>query len=135
MPRPAVGGAPTVWAVSGSECWLVKAQLAGILVSECQHRTERTMVLRNCIAGSIIPILRIMRLLQRIANTSMTSCKHTLPRPRQLRGIELEIHQLVHIVERDHVAIQLDDALILDQREGGQFAPAVVEPHVIGVVL
>lgn len=89
----------------------------------------------HCIGKVIIPILRIMRLLQRIAHTSMTRSKHPLPGPRQLRRIELEIHQLVHILEGDHVAIQLDDALILDQREGGQFAPAVVEPHVVGVVL
>lgn len=76
-----------------------------------------------------------MRLLQRITNTGMTRGKNTISRARQLGRVQFDIHQLIHILERDHVAIQLDDAVILDQRERGQFAPAVVETHVIGVIL
>lgn len=65
----------------------------------------------------------------------MTGRKHPLSRACQLWRIEFDIHQLIHVLERDHVTVQLDDALVLDKREWGQFAPAVVETHVVGVIL
>ena len=82
-----------------------------------------------------LPILRIMRLLKRIAHAGMTGGKDTVSSPLQFRRIEFQIHQFVHVLERDHVAIQLDDAIIFDERERSQFTPAIVEAHVIGVVL
>lgn len=67
----------------------------------------------------------------RIANAGMTSSEN----PRTLAGhtgrIQLDVHQLVHVAENQHIAVQLHDALILGQRERGEFAPAVIEADVI----
>lgn len=76
-----------------------------------------------------------MRLLQRIARTRVTGREHPVPHPTDLRCIQLDVHQLVHVPQHEHVAVQLDHAVVLDEREGSQFAPAVVEARVVGVVL
>lgn len=49
--------------------------------------------------------------------------------------VKLQIHQLVHVVQHQHVAIQLHDALIFKQGERPQLAPAVVEAGVVAVFL
>ncbi len=49
--------------------------------------------------------------------------------------VELEIHELVHVDADEHVRVELDDAGVLDEGEGGELAPAVVEARVVGVVL
>lgn len=60
----------------------------------------------------------------------MTRRKDPVARTGQLGRIELQLHQLVHVAHHDHVAVELDDALKLDQREGRQLGPAVVEARV-----
>jgi hypothetical protein len=75
-----------------------------------------------------------MRFLQRIANTSMPRGKHSLPLPRHTRGIKLHLHQLIHILQHQHIAIELHDAIIFDQTERRQFRPAVVESRIVGIV-
>lgn len=52
-----------------------------------------------------------------------------------IRRIELHLHQLIHILQHQHIAVQLDHAIIFCQAEGRQLRPAVVEARVIGVVL
>lgn len=48
--------------------------------------------------------------------------------------VELELHELVHVAQHEHVAVELDDAGVLVEAEGGELAPAVVEARVVGVV-
>lgn len=48
--------------------------------------------------------------------------------------VELELHELVHVTEDEHVRVELDDAGVLRQGKGGELAPAVVEARVVGVV-
>ena len=63
----------------------------------------------------------------------MACSKHSLPRPAfTVCRIEFDIHQLVHILEYKHVTVQLDNSLILDERERREFAPTVIEPRIIG---
>ena len=50
-------------------------------------------------------------------------------------GVEVEVHQLVHVAQDQHIAVELDDAVILLEGEGRQLAPAVVEARVVCVVL
>lgn len=75
-----------------------------------------------------------MRFAQRVTHTRMASCEDALARPAHARRIQLQVHQLVHVLDDQHVAVQLHDALILHQRERGQLAPAVVEADVVGEV-
>lgn len=49
--------------------------------------------------------------------------------------VEGEVHELVHVAEDEHVGVELDDAGVLDEGEGHELAPAVVEARVVGVVL
>lgn len=64
----------------------------------------------------------------------MARSEHFLALPFQLRPIEFHLHQLVHILQDQHVAVQLNHAVVLYQTERGQFGPAVIEPGVIAVV-
>lgn len=75
-----------------------------------------------------------MRLLQRITNTCMSRRKNPLPLPQHLRPIKLHLHQLVHIMPHQHIAIQLYHALILHQTKRRELRPAVVEARVGAVV-
>lgn len=52
-----------------------------------------------------------------------------------LGRVEFEVHQLVHVLQHEHVAVQLHDAIVLHEGERRQFAPAVVEARIIAVVL
>ena len=72
-----------------------------------------------------------MRLLQRIAHARVAGREHLVALPSHARGIQLQLHQFVHVVQDQHVAVQLHDAVIFDQREGGELAPAVVKAWVI----
>jgi hypothetical protein len=76
-----------------------------------------------------------MRLLQWIANTCMASCEDLFTLPFQSRGIKVHLHQFIHILHGQHVAIQLHHSIILHQTERCQFGPAIVEARVSGVVL
>lgn len=80
------------------------------------------------------PILRIMRFLQRITSARVPRGENPLPLPRHARRIELHLHQLIHVLQRQHVRIQLHDSVILDEAEGRELAPAIVEAWVVGVV-
>jgi hypothetical protein len=60
--------------------------------------------------------------------------EHPLPFARHAGGIQLHLHQLIHVLQCEHVAVQLHHALILRQAEGRQLAPAVVEARVVAVV-
>lgn len=82
-----------------------------------------------------VPISRIMRFLQGVTHAGMASGEDPLPLPLQARRVKLEIHQLVHILQDQHVAIQLHDAVILCEAEGRQFGPAVVEARVRRIIL
>lgn len=83
----------------------------------------------------VIPFFGIMGFAQRIAGASMAGGKDSIPRASESRGIQLNIHQLVHILEDEHVTVQLHDAVELNEREGRELGPAVVEARIVGVVL
>jgi len=76
-----------------------------------------------------------MLLLQRIAHTGMARSKHLVALARVAGGIKLQVHQLIHVAQHQHVAVQLHHAVVLFKREGRQLAPAVVEARVVGEVL
>lgn len=61
--------------------------------------------------------------------------ENLLPLALQLGPVELHLHQLIHIMPDQHVAIELDHAIILHEAEGRKFGPAVVETRVGGVIL
>lgn len=86
------------------------------------------------------PVLGVVGFLERVADAGVACGEDALagagvPAGGGLRVVELHGHELVHVVEDEHVAVELDDAVILGQAEGGQLAPAVVEARVVGVVL
>jgi len=66
-----------------------------------------------------VPVFRIMRFLQRVADAGVASGEDALPLARHAGRIQLDFHQLVHVLGDQHVAVELDDALVLDQAEGG----------------
>ena len=49
--------------------------------------------------------------------------------------IKLNVHELVHVSQDKHVAIQLHHSLVLGQREWSQLAPAVIKSRVLAEVL
>ena len=75
-----------------------------------------------------------MSLLQRVAHARVAGGEHPVTLALQTGRIELQLHQLVHVSHHQHVAIELHHTVILDQREGRQLAPAIVEPWVLIVV-
>jgi hypothetical protein len=52
-----------------------------------------------------MPVLGIMWLLQWVTNTRMPRRKNLLPLSLQLRPIELQLHELIHILHHQHIAI------------------------------
>lgn len=82
-----------------------------------------------------VPVLRIMRLLERIAYTGMARCKYPVALASGTRWIQLQLHQLIHVLQHHHVAVELDNPVILFQREWRQFTPAIIEARVISEVL
>lgn len=55
-----------------------------------------------------------MLLLQWIAHTGMARRKHFVSSSAQIRSVKLHLHQFVHVLQNQHIAVQLYDALILD---------------------
>ena len=96
IPKPVVGGAPSTWALAGLECWVVKAQFSGILFCRlsvfCSIGSEGLL-------GVDQPVLRVMRLFERIAGASMACRKNSVPRACPTRRIELDVHELVHVLQ------------------------------------
>lgn len=85
------------------------------------------------------PVLGVVRLLEGVADAGVAGSKDALARALVTHlgdggGIELEVHQLVHVAQDKHVRIELNDAVILDEAKGSKLTPAVVEARVIGEV-
>jgi hypothetical protein len=80
------------------------------------------------------PVFGIVWFLQRIAYTRVTCSEDAVPFARHASGIELEVHELVHVLYHHHVAVKLHDAVVFGERKGREFAPAIVEAWVVGVV-
>lgn len=76
-----------------------------------------------------------MRLLERIAHAGVAGGEDAIALAAFAGRIEFQIHQLVHVLHGEHVAVELDDAVVLFERKGRQLAPAVVEARVVGKVL
>jgi hypothetical protein len=76
-----------------------------------------------------------MRLLERIAYTSMARGEHPVAFASRTRRIQFHFHQLVHILQHQHVTVELNYPVILFQRERRQLTPAIIEARVVGVVL
>lgn len=64
----------------------------------------------------------------------MASRKHFVPLSLTSRSIELNLHELIHILHDHHVAVQLHNPVILLQRKWRELAPAVVEARVVGEI-
>lgn len=75
-----------------------------------------------------------MRLLLWVANTSMTSREYLVALSLSVRSIELDLHKLIHVLHSHHVAVQLNNPVVLLQGERSELAPAVVEARVIGKI-
>ncbi len=75
-----------------------------------------------------------MRFLKWITDASMTCRKHSISFPLHTRWIELQLHQLVHVLKHHHVAVQLHYPIILDEREWGELTPAIIEASIVAVV-
>ena len=85
------------------------------------------------------PVGRVVGALERVADAGVARGEDALARARILgahggRGVQLQVHELVHVLEDEHVRVELDDAGVLDEGEGRQLGPAVVEARVVGVV-
>jgi hypothetical protein len=65
----------------------------------------------------------------------MARCEDSIPFPAFAGRIELHFHELVHVLQHQHVAVELHDAVVLLERKGGEFRPAVVEAWVVCEVL
>lgn len=76
-----------------------------------------------------------MWLLQWIAYASMTGSEHSTSLTSHARWVQFKIHQLVHILQDEHVTIQLNNALILHKRERREFTPTIVETWIAAVIL
>jgi hypothetical protein len=99
-----------------------------------ERERERNTFGRKGGGSRNLPVLGIVRLLQRIAHAGVTGRKSPLPRTPHLRRIQLQVHQLVHVPQHQHVAVKLHDPVVADQAKRRELAPAVVEAWVVGVV-
>jgi hypothetical protein len=80
------------------------------------------------------PVLGVMWFLERVAHACVACGEDSVALACHGSGIELEVHELVHVLEHHHVAVELHDAVVFGERKGREFAPAVVEARVVGVV-
>lgn len=48
--------------------------------------------------------------------------------------VQLYIHELVQVLEYQHVAVQLNHSFVLRKREWSQFAPTVIKSRIIAEV-
>ena len=76
-----------------------------------------------------------MRLLHRVADTSVTGRKDAIALSAQAGLVQLEIHELVHVLQDHHVTVEQDDAAVLGQGEERQLGPGLVEPSIVVVEL
>lgn len=88
----------------------------------------------ECAVGRY-PVLGVMGLLQRVADTGVTCSKDTVTASGELWAIKRNVHQLIHVLKNQHVAVELNNAVILDKAEWSELAPTVVEARVVAVVL
>lgn len=101
----------------------------------------RVVVLRGEGAVPGHPVPGVVRLGEGVADAGVAGGEDAtagsgVARLAECTGVvELEIHELVHVDADEHVRVELDDAGVLDEGEGGELAPAVVEARVVGVVL
>lgn len=101
-------------------------------------RGVRVRVLRR--EGAVLgdPVARVVGLLERVADAGVAGGEDTLRTRPACRGggavVQGHGHQLVHVLQHQHVAVELDDAVVLRQAEGRELAPAVVEARVVAVV-
>lgn len=65
----------------------------------------------------------------------MAGRKYSCARAIAGRRFQLNIHQFIHVFQHQHVTVQLYHPVIFDKRERSEFAPAVVEPCIINIVL
>lgn len=83
------------------------------------------------------PVLWVVGLFEGVADAGVSGGKDTLALALCGGGgvVEFHGHELVHVLQDEHVRVELDDAVILHERKGGELGPAVVEARVVGVVL
>ena len=92
------------------------------------------MLVGECAVGGD-PVGRVVRLFQRVAHAGVARSKDPSACALEVGAIELKpVQQLVHVAQHEHIGVELDDAAVLGQAEGGEFGPAVVEAGVVGVV-
>lgn len=101
-------------------------------------RGVRVRVLRG--EGAVLghPVLGVVGLAQGVADAGVARGEDALRVRAPRRGggavVQGHGHELVHVLQDEHVAVELDDAVVLGQAEGGELAPAVVEARVVAVV-
>lgn len=85
--------------------------------------------------AAALPVLGIMRLLQRVAHACVARREHLWALACRARRIQLHLHKLIHVLQHQHIRVQLYHTVIFGQREWRKLAPAVVEARVVCVVL
>jgi len=65
----------------------------------------------------------------------MRCCEYPVSSAFQLRGVQLQIHELVHVLQHEHIAVQLHHSVVFHQAERRKFTPAVVEARFMAVIL
>lgn len=84
------------------------------------------------------PVLGVVGLAQGVADAGVARGEDALGVGPTCGGSRAMVqghgHELVHVLQDQHVAVELHDAVVLGQAEGGELAPAVVEARVVAVV-
>ena len=65
----------------------------------------------------------------------MARCKDSVPQTLCARRVKLNFHQFIHVSQYQHVTIQLHHPIVLHKRKWCEFAPAIIESRVVGVIL
>lgn len=119
---------------------------AAVHVAEVGHGRVGPLVLGGVRVGVLRgegavggdPVLGVVGLAQRVADAGMAGGEDALGAGPPSGGggpvVEGHGHELVHVLQDQHVAVELDDAVVLGEAEGGELAPAVVEARVVAVV-
>lgn len=63
----------------------------------------------------LLPVLWVVRFLKGVADTSMASGENAVTVSTNFWGIQVDIHQFIHVLQDNHVTVELHNTVIFHE--------------------